>query len=851
MNINLERYSQRALQIFQAALQFAEYMGHGFLGSEHLLWALSKDKGSVGKILRNFGMTSKLTEEYLRRYDSDAAASGGARAIQVSEEAAKVLEAAERRADMRKHEKTEPEDLLWAMTGMEESAAFQLLDSLDVQPLSVRNELENHPAKLPAAKVRTGGSLPVSEHHFGQGNVEDEEEDIYGDEEEAGEQTASMLERFGRDMTQRAREGGYDPVIGREELVERMIQVLSRRTKNNPVLIGEPGVGKTAVAEGLAQRIADGLVPENLKEKRLISLDLPGMLAGTRFRGDFEERMKNFLEESESAGDVILFLDELHTIMGAGSGSNDTMDAANILKPVLARGGLQVIGATTRKEYRQHVEKDAAFERRFQPLSVEEPDVKSAVEILRGLKKQYEDFHGLTITDEAIRAAVELSDRYISDRFLPDKAIDLMDEAAAKIRAKLLTAPSFLKELEEEIAETDKEKKAAADAQEYERAAVLRDRQKALKQELEEKKETWKQTQGTCVEAEDIAKVVSGWTDIPVTMLTEDENKRLRSLEEILHKRVIGQEEAVSAVAKAVRRGRTDVADPERPVGSFLFLGPTGVGKTELCRALAEVMFQDEKAIIRLDMSEYMESHTVSKLIGSPPGYVGYDEGGQLTEQVRQKPYSIVLFDEIEKAHPDVWNSLLQILDDGRLTDAQGRTVSFKNTIVVMTSNVGARDILGKKTLGFTTETGEDRRRESDIHSRVMEELKRTFRPEFLNRLDEIIVFHQLSKAEVREIAVSLTGKFTERLKNKGIYLKVDDSAIDALVEKGYDPVYGARPLRRAIQSSLQNIVADKILEEGFDRNSRMTAESKDGEIKIRVRKRRKVKEETKVGVPA
>ena len=588
--------------------------------------------------------------------------------------------------------------------------------------------------------------------------------------------------------------------------------------------------------EGLAQRIAGGRIPLNLKHKKIIAVDLVGMISGTRFRGDFEERMKAFLEEAQEDEDIILFIDELHTIMGAGAGTSEAMDAANILKPVLARGDLQIIGATTGNEYRQHIEKDAALERRFQPVSVEEPDIEDTVEILEGLKKRYEDFHGLTITDEAVEAAARLSVRYIQDRFLPDKAIDLLDEAASRIRTRSMTEPRELQELDDQIAATRKEKKAAAQAQAYERAAVLRDRQKELERILRERQETWQKSQKKAVDAQDIAAVVAAWTGIPVTMLTMDEKERLRSLEAVLHQRVVGQDEAVRAVAQAIRRGRTGVADPGRPMGSFLFLGPTGVGKTELCRALAQAMFQDENAMIRLDMSEYMESYTVSKLIGSPPGYVGHDEGGQLTEQVRKHPYSIVLFDEIEKAHPDVWNALLQILDDGRLTDSQGRTVSFKNTVIVLTSNVGARDILGKKSLGFVrTDRDERAQREENIRSRVMEEVKRTFQPEFLNRLDEIIVFHQLEEKDVRRIAGHMTEQFARRLEGQGVHLRITEQAVDVLAQEGFDPVYGARPLRRAIQSALQNKVADKLLEEDFDTDEVIVVDAKGGELCLTV----------------
>ena len=846
MEINLSIFSQRSMKVFQSALRFVTHMEHGFIGSEHLLWALASDRGAAGRALRRSGLDQKLLEEYLHQYDFDAKAEGSYQAVQISEEAEQVLHLAERRAHNHGHHQVEPEDLLQAILDAGDCAASQLIVSLKADPDEIRKDLGS--SQQPPMLVRnaspgdvvTGESVPgktTGEAAYGgnapQGRMTgDQEEDAPTEEEEV-----SALEKFGTDMTAKASEDAYDPMIGREDVLERVIQVLSRRTKNNPVLTGEPGVGKTAVVEGLAQRIADGEIPANLRNKRIVAMDLVGMLSGARFRGDFEERMKTFLEEAEVDGNVILFIDELHMIMGAGAGASETMDAANILKPILARGGLQVIGATPLKEYRRYIEKDAAFERRFQPVAVEEPDQEDAVRILMGLKGKYESYHGLTITDDAVRAAVSLSSRYIQDRFLPDKAVDLMDEAASRIKTRSLTTPSYLMDLEHEIKRMGKEKKKAADAQEYERAAVLRDSQNALVKELTAKQAEWQKKQCRSVEAEDIAQVVASWTKIPVTMLTEDETEQLRTLESTLHSRVIGQDDAVSAVAKAIRRGRTGVADPDRPVGSFLFLGPTGVGKTELCRAMAEVMFHDENAMIRLDMSEYMEQYTVSKLIGSPPGYVGYDEGGQLTEMVRKKPYSIILLDEIEKAHPDVWNTLLQILDDGRLTDAQGRTVSFKNTIIVMTSNIGAREITGKSSLGFARkDESEEERREENIRSRVMEAVKMTFRPEFINRLDEVIVFHPLKQEDVRRIADLQIAKLTERMEKQGIALRVDESAVELLAEKGYDPAFGARPLKRTIQSMLQNAVADSILDGKPGENEELAA-SADGE-KIKVERK-------------
>lgn len=822
MDINLNSFDPRMVKVFQAAIRFTSHMKHEFIGSEHLLWALSQDPGAAGQALRKNGLQPNLIEEYLHQYDFSAAAGGNFRAIQMSGEAEQLLRLAESSAKAAGHEKLEPEDLLRSILDAGECAASQLLLSLETAPEEIRKDLEKVREtgfyRLPEAQPQTGGKKQTST-----------------DQEEETEVQEDLLEKYGMDMTEKARSGGYDPMIGREDVLERMIQVLSRRTKNNPVLTGEPGVGKTAVVEGLAQRIADEHIPENLRDKRIISVDLVGMLSGARFRGDFEERMKSFLEEAEADGHVILFIDELHMIMGAGAGASETMDAANILKPVLARGGLQVIGATTMHEYRRYIEKDAAFERRFQPVEVEEPQEADAVRILTGLKGKYEKFHGLTITDDAVRAAVELSARYIPDRFLPDKAVDLMDEAAARLKTKGLTVPPHLLQMEDDIRKLKKEKKEAAQAQDYERAAVLRDRQKVLEEQFSGQQADWQKTQCRSVTAQDIAQVVSSWTKIPVTMLTEDESEKLRALDETLHSRVIGQEDAVSAVARAIRRGRTGVADPDRPIGSFLFLGPTGVGKTELCRTMAEVIFHDENAMIRLDMSEYMEQYTVSKLIGSPPGYVGYEEGGQLTELVRRRPYSLILFDEIEKAHPDVWNTLLQILDDGRLTDAQGRTVSFKNTVIVMTSNIGARQITGKTSLGFAAaEKVEAAQREEMINSKVMDEVKATFRPEFLNRLDEIIVFHPLKREDVRKIADLQIRRLVSRMEKQGVRLRVEESAVELLAEQGYDPAYGARPLKRTIQSMLQNAVADRILDCPPGTSQKLVAYADHGKISVK-----------------
>ena len=642
---------------------------------------------------------------------------------------------------------------------------------------------------------------------------------------EEGGQTGKALEQFGRDLTQLAAQGKIDPVIGRQNEIERVIQILCRRTKNNPVLIGEPGVGKTAVAEGLALKIQAGEVPELLKNKRLVSLDLTGMVAGTKYRGDFEERIKSAIDEVKQDGNVILFIDELHTIIGAGS-AEGSADAANILKPALARGDFQVIGATTINEYRKHIEKDAALERRFQPVMVGEPSEDEAVEILKGLKDRYEAHHKVTITDEAIDAAVKLSARYIADRYLPDKAIDLIDEAASRVRLRTFTAPDDLQELEKKIKDMEIDKAAAVNAQDFERAASLRDKEKELQDQLERAKDEWaskNERSNSVVVPTDIADIVSMWTGVPVSQLTEEESKRLLRLEDTLHQRVIGQEEAVSAIAKAIRRGRVGLKDKNRPIGSFIFLGPTGVGKTELCKALAEAMFGDEKAMIRFDMSEYMEKHTVSRLVGSPPGYVGFDEGGQLTEAVRTKPYSVVLFDEIEKAHPDVFNILLQILEDGRVTDSQGKTVDFKNTVIIMTSNVGARLITEKQqSLGFNQASSEEAAQEADFEKTkdlVMGELKALFRPEFLNRVDDIIVFHKLTKEDTQKIARKMLATLEKKLRDMDIQMEFTDAAVEAVADKGYDPTYGARPLRRVIQNQVEDPISEKMLEGAITAN--------------------------------
>lgn len=642
------------------------------------------------------------------------------------------------------------------------------------------------------------------------------------------------LDSLARDLTAIAREGGLDPVIGRSKEITRVIEVLSRRTKNNPVLIGEPGVGKTAIAEGLAQQIVNNEVPETLRDKRVMTLDMGTVVAGTKYRGEFEDRLKKVMDEIRQAGNIILFIDELHTLIGAG-GAEGAIDASNILKPALARGELQCIGATTLDEYRKYIEKDAALERRFQPIQVDEPTVEETIQIIKGLRDRYEAHHRVKITDEAIEAAAKLSDRYISDRFLPDKAIDLIDEAGSKVRLRSFTVPPNLKALEDKLEHVRNEKNAAVSSQEFEKAAALRDTEQKIKEELEQLKKSWKEKQGkeeSKVTVEDIAEVVSMWTGIPVNKIAQEESEKLLNLEEELHKRVVGQHEAVEAISRAIRRARAGLKDPKRPIGTFIFLGPTGVGKTELAKALAEVMFGDEDAMIRIDMSEYMEKHSTSRLVGSPPGYVGFEEGGQLTEKVRRKPYSVVLLDEIEKAHPDVFNILLQVLDDGRLTDSKGRTVDFRNTVVIMTSNIGAEALKYQKSLGFGV--GEKDSKYKDMKSTMMEELKKAFRPEFLNRIDEIIVFKPLEKDQLKQIVSLMAKSLVKRLKDQDIDLELTDAALEKIAEEGYDPQYGARPIRRALQKNVEDRLSEELLKGTISKNSKVVFDYVDGAFVVR-----------------
>ena len=815
MNDN-DRFTERAKGAIEKAQEAAAELGHSYIGSEHLLLGIIREDGGQGaRVLKENGLTDALLTELVERFVGKDTPGAPIRGL--SPRAKRIIELALGDAGRLGHGSVGTEHLLMGLLRETDGAGARIIASTgadlkklysDVLEL-FRNGRGTDRGERPAAGAVMG-------HSAQRGRTE-------------------TLDQFSRDLTDMAAKGKLDPVIGREKEIRRVIQILSRRSKNNPVLIGEPGVGKTSIAEGLAQRIFLGDVPQDLRGRRVVSLDLTGMLAGTKYRGDFEERIKSALQEVQEAGDIILFIDELHTIIGAGA-AEGAVDAANILKPALSRGEVQIIGATTLDEYRKHIEKDAALERRFQPVMVDEPGQEDSIEILRGLRDQYEAHHRLNISDEAIEAAVRLSARYINDRYLPDKAIDLVDEACSAVRMEKMTPPEDVKAIEARIAALAEEKDEAVRSQDYERAASLRDQEKEQREALEALRKKWDSDSGgqrSTVTAEDIAAVVSGWTGIPVTSLSEDESQRLLRMEDVLHRRVIGQNEAVAAVSRAIRRGRVGLKDPRRPIGSFLFLGPTGVGKTELCKALAEAVFGDENAMIRLDMSEFMEKHTVSKLIGSPPGYVGYDEGGQLTEKVRRKPYSVILFDEIEKAHEDVFNILLQIMDDGRLTDSQGRRVDFKNTIIVMTSNVGARNITEtRKQMGFDSGGGTEDRN-AEIRSFVMSDLKRTFKPEFLNRVDDTIVFHQLTKEDIAQIARNMLDTVAERMTGVGVTLRYTEEAAQKLGEAGFDPAYGARPLRRTIQNLVEDAAAEQLLSGELASGDAAEVTVRDGEIRV------------------
>lgn len=807
-------FTEKANKALNLAIESAEEMRHNYVGTEHILYGLVKEgSGVAATALNECGVTEDALREKLESIN------GTMSLIELTPDdftprTKRVLRAAVIISSKTGYTYVGTEHLLLAILSESDSYAVAFLEELGVSVERLTQAV---------SKGMQGGA------EEGFGGFENESAP------NGSQKGGSALDKFGRDLTQSAKNGEIDPVIGREKEIQRVIQILSRRTKNNPVLIGEPGVGKTAVAEGLALEIAKGNVPEILKDKRVVSLDLTGMVAGAKYRGDFEERIKAAIDEVKKSKNTILFIDELHTIVGAGA-AEGSADAANILKPSLARGDFQVIGATTLNEYRKYIEKDAALERRFQPVKVGEPTPEQAVQILKGLRDSYEAHHKVKITDEAINAAVTLSSRYIADRYLPDKAIDLIDEGASKVRLASLTSPDNVKELEDEIADYEKEKASAINEQDFERAARLRDEQKELQTKLDDARKKWQEQQkGNSgeVTAEDIAKIVSEWTGIPVVQLTKEESERLLNMENVLHERVIGQSEAVTAIAKAIRRGRVGLKDPKRPVGSFIFLGPTGVGKTELCKALAEAMFGDENAMLRLDMSEYMEKHTVSKLIGSPPGYVGFEEGGQLTEKVRRKPYSVVLFDEIEKAHPDVFNMLLQILEDGRLTDSQGRTVDFKNTVIIMTSNVGARLITEKQSsLGFNSENeNAEESEKKDIKELVTGELRKVFRPEFLNRVDDIIVFNKLNKDEIKQIAVKMLKTLENRLDKMNIKISFTDNAISEIADKGFDENYGARPLRRAIQNEIEDPLSEQMLEGKVKDGAVVTCDFADGQF--------------------
>ncbi len=797
------RFTEGAKNSLRNADEYAKEIGHNYIGSEHLLVGMIREGGQIAKLLIKNGVTEEKVNSVILR----AVGKGDynfTSAFGYSPRVKRILEYSKQFARELRKNYVGNEHMLLAIIKETDCLANRIMVQIGADPRNLMEELVK------------GYSQDMGRQ---------------SDSEESG---TPSLDKFGKDLTEAASNGELDPVIGRVDEIKRITQILIRRTKNNPVLIGEPGVGKSAIAEGLAQQIADGNVPEMLKGKRLISLDLAGMIAGTKYRGEFEERFKDSLNEMVKDGNVILFIDELHTIVGAGQ-AEGAMDAANMLKPMLARGELQIIGATTLDEYRKYIEKDAALERRFQPVQVGEPTKDETLEILKGLRDKYESHHKLKITDEALKAAVELSSRYITDRFLPDKAIDLMDEAASKVRIAMFSTPPDMREKEKKLESLRSEKEDAVNSQDFERAARLRDQEKELSKDIEEEKKTWEDNRNSTkaeVTEEDIATIVSDWTHIPVKKLTEDEAERLMHLEEILHNRVVGQDEAVSSVSKAIRRARAGLKDPNRPIGSFIFLGPTGVGKTELSKALAEAVFGDENSMIRMDMSEYMEKHTVAKLIGSPPGYVGFDEGGQLTEKIRRNPYSVVLFDEIEKAHPDIFNVLLQILDDGRLTDSKGRTVDFKNCIVIMTSNIGTGLESKKNRIGF----GEDSKEEehADMKEAMLEELKKSLRPEFLNRIDDIIVFHKLNEENTYDIAKLMMNTIIKRLKERDIELSYTDEAIKVLSKQGFDPEYGARPLRRLLQQTVEDRLSEEILEGKVHFGDRIVADAEDDRIVFR-----------------
>ena len=815
----MERYTPQAKEALSLAVGMAESLNHGYVGTEHLLIGLLQEgTGVAARVLEENGVEESKVVELVSQLISPNTSVQMAENAAYTPRARRVIENSYREAVRFKAAQIGTEHILIAILREGDCVASRLLNTMGISVQKLYIDL----------LAAMGEDAPSIKDEMQRGN--------------SGKRGSSTpaLDSYSRNLTQMALDGKLDPVIGREHEIQRVIQILSRRTKNNPCLIGEPGVGKTAVVEGLAQRIAAGDVPDTIADKRVMTLDLSGMVAGSKYRGEFEERIKKVIAEVVEAKDVLLFIDEIHTIIGAG-GAEGALDASNILKPSLARGELQLIGATTINEYRKYIEKDSALERRFQPVTVDEPSEEESIAILKGLRSRYEEHHRVEITDDALEAAVKLSSRYINDRFLPDKAIDLIDEAASKVRLSNYTKPSKIKDYEAQIDDLEEEKESAIRDEAYEKAGDIKKKQEKLKEKIRLTLEKWekeKETRKLVVGENEVADVVAGWTKIPVKKLAQEESERLKNLEGILHERVVGQEEAVTAVSKAIRRGRIGLKDPKRPIGSFLFLGPTGVGKTELSKALAEAMFGTESALIRVDMSEYMEKHSVSKMIGSPPGYVGYEEGGQLSEKVRRNPYSVILFDEIEKAHPDVFNILLQVLDDGHITDAQGRKIDFKNTIIIMTSNAGAENIIAPKRLGFGVATDAKADHEF-MKGRVMEEVKRLFKPEFLNRIDEIIVFHQLTKEHMKGIADIMLRGIEKRSKEQlGITLTVNEAAKDLLIDKGYDDKYGARPLRRTIQSLLDDKMAEEILDGKLKKGVNVEVDCEEGKLTFTVKKK-------------
>lgn len=821
------RFTQRARNAVIHAQEEARQLNHPAIGTEHILLGLLREGEGVGaRALLNMGLDLEKVRQEITRLigENNANTERGAGDLPITPRTKKVFNLAFDEARLQGVNYVGTEHLLLALIREEEGVAGQVLISMGVRLEQLREQV----------MLLLGGEASSGYNNNPYQEFQVNPSASFQAKKKSRSKTPT-LDSFSRDLTQDAGEGRLDPVIGREKEIERVVQILSRRTKNNPVLIGDPGVGKTAIVEGLAQRINENHVPEILSNKRVVALDLSTMIAGTKYRGEFEDRLTKIVNEIRNAGDVIIFIDELHTIVGAGA-AEGAIDAANILKPSLARGEFQCVGATTLNEYRKHIEKDAALERRFQPIVVDEPSEEESIEILKGLRDRYEAHHGVKIKDEAIIAAVKLSTRYISDRYLPDKAIDLIDEASSRVRLANYILPEDLKEKQKQMEEISKEKEEAINAQEYEKAAKFRDEEQRLRDEFENEHKEWvnkRRLQVGSVGEEEIAAIVSSWTGVPVSKLATEESERLVHLEEVLHQRVIGQEEAVQAVARAVRRARAGLKNPQRPIGSFVFLGPTGVGKTELARALAEAMFGSEEAVIRLDMSEYMEKHAVSRMIGSPPGYVGYDEGGQLTEKIRRKPYSVILLDEIEKAHPDVFNILLQILEDGRLTDGQGRTVDFRNSIVIMTSNVGAESIKNTKKVGFTSAVDEAENY-SRMKERVMEQLKHTFRPELMNRIDEIIVFSSLNETELQQIIDLLLRDLAKRVEENGYHLEINAAARKVILKEGYEPDYGARPLKRAIQKLVEDRVSEEILKKTVEPGDKIVVDAQDGAIVIR-----------------